>query len=145
MLSWGQFILLNTVAAAWLLWMWCAGEVRTPTALTWGVQLGLLMLLAGSLEGALMVGHGAHTVGARDGLPGLPFVNRSRGHGDLRAAHLFALHALQLLPLAGLFLSSTRLRQAAQLACRFLFAGLYFGGLWWLFAQAMQGDPVLAG
>ncbi len=141
----GQFILLNTVAAGWLLWMWCRAEVRTPTAVTWGVRLGLAVLLAGSVEGAFMVAHGAHTVGAPDGLAGLPFVNWSRGHGDLRAAHFFALHALQLLPLAGFVLSSTRLRLTAQVACLFLFAGLYFGGLWWLFAEAMHGHPVFGG
>lgn len=83
----GQLILLNTVAAACLLWMWFAGEVRTPAALTWGVRLGLLMLLVGSLEGVLIVLHGAHTVCANDGLAGLPFLNWSREHGDLRVAH----------------------------------------------------------
>ncbi|MGI4758477.1 MAG: hypothetical protein ACRYGF_16705 [Janthinobacterium lividum] len=141
----GQLILLNTVAAAWLLWMWCAGEVRTPAAVTWGVRLGLFMLLAGSLEGVSMVTHGGHTVGAEDGLAGLPFVNWSRGHGDLRVAHFFALHALQLMPLTGLLLSRTSLRRLAQVACLFVFAALYVGGVWWLFAQAMQGRPVLPG
>ena len=141
----GQLILLNTVAVAWLLWMWFVGEVRTPAALTWGVRLGLTMLLIGSLEGVLIVMHGAHTVGANDGLAGLPFLNWSRQHGDLRVAHFFALHALQLLPLAGLLLAGTRLRRAAQLVCLFLFAGLYLGGVWWLFAEAMKGRPVLGG
>lgn len=141
----GQFILLNTAAAAWLLWMWCAGEVRTPAVVTWGVRLGLFCLLAGSVEGALIVVHGSHTVGARDGLPGLPFVNWSRRHGDLRVAHFFALHALQLMPLAGVLLSWTSLRRAVQLAYLFLFAGLYAGGVWLLFRQAVYAYPVLSG
>ncbi len=141
----GVFILVNTIAVAWLLWMWSTSEVRSPAAVTWGVRLGLLTLLAGSMEGFLIVANGGHTVGAQDGLAGLPFVNWSSGHGDLRVAHFFALHALQLLPLAGLFLSTTRLQRAGQMVCLFVFTGLYLSGVWWSFAQAMKGQPVLGG
>ena len=68
----GLFILLNTVLAAVLLFLWFASRVHTPPAVTWGIRLGLFMLLVGSMEGSFMVAHGGHTVGAPDGLPGLP-------------------------------------------------------------------------
>lgn len=139
----GLFILVNTAVLAWLLLLWFIAQVRTPAAVTWGVRLGLLMLLAGSWEGGFIVVHGGHTVGAVDGLPGLPFVNWSRGHGDLRVAHFFALHALQVLPLAGLLFSRLRMARSAQVAAVFLFAGAYTGGVWWLFAMAMRGRPLL--
>ncbi len=61
----------------------------------------------------------------------------------LRVAHFFALHALQVLPLAGLFLSRVRLSQATQVVALFLFAAAYTGGVWWLFASAMHGRPLL--
>lgn len=139
----GVFILVNTVFVAWLLVLWCIARVPTPAAVTWGVRLGLFTLLAGSVEGSLMVAHGAHTVGARDGLAGLLFVNWSSGHGDLRVAHFFALHALQILPLGGLLLSRMSLSRRAQVAGVWLFAAMYAGGVWLLFAEAMQGRPVL--
>ena len=64
----GIFIVVNTVLVAWLLILWCAAHVRTANAVTWGVRLGLLTLLLGSLEGFLMVQHGGHTIG-RAALP----------------------------------------------------------------------------
>lgn len=139
----GNFIVVNTVLVAALFALWFLPEVRTPPAVTWGVRLGLLMLLLGSAEGALMVGHGGHTVGAADGLAGLPFLNWSRGHGDLRVAHFFALHALQVLPLAGLLLSRVRMPVRLQVASLFAFAAAYTGGVWWMFAAAMHGRPLL--
>lgn len=140
----GLFIALNTVLVAWLLVLFFTQRTPLPAPVLWGIRLGLAALLAGSIEGVLMVGrYGAHTVGAPDGGPGLPFVNWSTGHGDLRVAHFFALHALQLFPLLGWAFSRTALPTRAQCLATLATALLYLGGVWKLFAQAIAGHPVL--
>jgi hypothetical protein len=138
----GIFIVVNTLMAAWLLVLWFRTQGALPPAAVWGIRLGLAMLLAGSLEGVRMVAHGSHTVGAADGLSGLPFVNWSLRYGDLRVAHFFALHALQLFPLAGIALARTHLRTDMQISALFGFVLVYGGAVWWMFAEAMRGLPL---
>lgn len=140
----GFFIVVNTVLLAGLLGLWCVAQVRTPKPVTAGIRIGLLLMLAGSLEGLLMVLAGGHTVGAKDGLAGLPFLNWSTTNGDLRVAHFFALHALEVLPLAGILLARTRIPIRLQVAGVWIFSVLYTGGVCWLFAEARNGKPFLA-
>jgi hypothetical protein len=139
----GLFIVVNTAMAAWLLALWCAAKTSYPRVTVWAVRLGLLLLLVASAEGVRMVMNGGHTVGAADGGPGLPFVNWSTQHGDLRMAHFFGLHAMQLFPLAGLALAATRWSERIQLALLIAFAAIYSLGVWWLFAEAIHGVPVV--
>ncbi len=141
----GLFILLNTLLVAWLMVLVCSTDTAWPRAALWGLRLGLGIFLAGSLEGVYMIlKFQAHTVGGRDGGPGLPVVNWSTNHGDLRVAHFFALHALQLLPLLGWALSRTRLPRPAQLAGVVAGSVVYLLAVWALFRQAMAGSPLLS-
>jgi hypothetical protein len=137
----GLFIAFNSAIAAWLFALWCIAKTNWKPVVVWGIRLGLLMLLAASAEGVRIVAQGGHTVGAHDGGPGLPLINWSTSHGDLRVAHFFALHALQIFPLAALALATTRLRQQLQLSLLFAFSIAYSAGVWWLFVQAVSGLP----
>jgi hypothetical protein len=139
----GIFILLNTMLAGWLLVLWCQTSAGFEAAVVWGIRLGLIALLAGSIEGVRMVSNGGHAVGASDGLPGLPFINWSTRFGDLRVAHFFALHALQIFPLVGLALASTKWRPEWQTAGVFAFAAVYLAAVWWMFAEAMRSMPLV--
>jgi hypothetical protein len=138
----GVFIAINTLLVTWLLVLVCFNRTEWPKAIAWGVRLGLLALVAGSMEGVLMVMHGAHTVGAADGSPGLFFVNWSRQYGDLRVAHFFAIHALQAMPLLGWMLTRTSLTRRTQVLL--VVAGFlaYMAVTGMLFQQAMAGHPV---
>jgi hypothetical protein len=138
----GVAILVSTLLSLWLLVAWCRTDAGLAQAEVWGIRLGLLMLLAASIEGVRMVGHGSHTVGAADGGPGLAFVNWSTGHGDLRVAHFFALHALQIFPVVGMVLARLPVKSGVQVGGLFGFAVAYGWAVWWMFAEAMRGIPV---
>jgi hypothetical protein len=76
-------------------------SMREPT--DWALRLGLLITIIGSLTGGIMIGASAHTIGAADGGPGIPGLDWSLNYGDLRVAHFFGLHALQIIPLIAYF------------------------------------------
>lgn len=132
----GALIVVNTLAAARVLWLYWAHGPELPAPLLLAVRLGLAIFLAASLEGFLMVARNAHTVGAPDGGRGIFFLNWSLTHGDLRIAHFAGMHALQGLP-AVAWLSGSRK------------AVLIVAGAWALvfvltLALALAGKPLLA-
>ena len=143
----GLLIAFNTllVALTLALFFLRTSGPQSPAYL-WGIRLGLLLFLLGSLEGAAMISQGAHTVGAPDGGPGLPFVNWSTRAGDLRVAHFLSFHALQLLPLAGYGLGRYKAGwpRARQVACVFAFALAYAAVVALIFRQALGGRPLLS-
>jgi hypothetical protein len=143
----GLLIAVNTllVAVTLALFFLRTAEPLAPAYL-WGIRLGLLLFLLGSLEGTAMIANAAHTVGAPDGGPGLPLVNWSTRAGDLRVAHFLAFHALQLLPLAGDGLSRYKAgwTRARQVACVFALALLYAAVVSLIFRQALGGRPLLS-
>lgn len=119
----------------------------------WALRLGLLLSAIGSATGGLMVtptsaqiaalkagekvsALGAHTVGAPDGGPGVPGVNWSAEHGDLRIPHFIGLHALQAIPFLVWF---TRRRRVADV---FVISGSYAGLYAILLWQALRGESI---
>jgi len=128
-------------------------------AFGWALRLGMVLTVMGQATGGLMTNPtqaqllaarttrmtvaGAHTVGARDGGPGVPITGWSREHGDIRVPHFVGLHAVQLLPAlawaVGPLGSSVRRRRAVFVASA-AYAALFVI----LLAQALNGQPLLA-
>lgn len=121
----------------------------------WALRWGMLISVLGSGMGGLMTqptsaqtaswkaGNtpdraGQHSVGGVDGGPGLPLVKWSTEHGDLRVAHFFGLHAIQVLPLAFWFLRRRNVVLIHTLAAS------YAGLVALLLFQALRGQPLLA-
>jgi Domain of unknown function (DUF4281) len=141
--------------------------IRRPLpdkAFAWSLRLGLIISLVGMATGFFMVrptpeqrasAHriapkivGAHSVGVPDGGPGLPVLGWSTVGGDMRVAHFFGLHALQVLPFLGWLITRSKRRRASlndkhRLALVWV-AGLAYTGVLVLFAgQALLGESVI--
>lgn len=133
----GIGILTFTIATAVICFLYFRQQkFDLSPMMVWSFRLGLLFFLIFSIEGGVMISLMRHTIGLKDGSEGLPFVNWSKHAGDLRVAHFFGMHSLQIIPLAGYFFCSGK-RQV------FLFSGLYFLWVCVLIIQALNGKPFL--
>ena len=106
-----------------------------PPGYLWGIRLGIIIFVIFAFEGGLMGARLAHTVGAADGGAGIQVLNWSKKYGDLRVAHFFGMHALQLLPLIGFYLSRSA-------RATILIALIYFLLTSILLIQALRGLPL---
>ena len=142
-------------------------SIRLEPVLAWGIRLGLLVTAIGLAQGNLMpvpnaaqlealeAGKtlamlGAHTVGDSSLTPdngvGLPLLGWSTTHGDLRIGHFVGIHALQIIPLLGLWLSKRRekwLKQGHRLGLLFIGAFAYLALMLLVTWQALRGQPLI--
>ncbi len=111
--------------------------LRAGIFLGFAMTFGLTLVTAGYLS--INAGHfvGLHPEGAAV----LPLFGWSGVTGDLRPAHFAALHAMQALPLLGLWLDHRGNRNPVR-AVRFG-AALYGGLTLAAFAQALMGLPLI--
>jgi hypothetical protein len=138
----GILIVLNTLFVIYTFGLFCVSRVELPTAYLWGIRLGILLFVFAGLEGFVMTGQRAHTVGRADGGPGVPILNWSTEAGDLRVAHFIGLHALQVIPLVGFLLSKRNPTPLLTPAVwTFVVAVAYSLVVGALYLQAIHGHP----
>lgn len=138
----GVLIVLNTLLVVAVTYKYFRTNIDLPTTVLWSIRLGLLIFLAGSIQGGYMSTQIGHTVGAPDGGPGLPLTNWSTTAGDLRVAHFLGLHAIQVMPLLGLSLDKWRV--SGGLGIVFAAAVLYLSFFAAVLVQALNGKPLIA-
>lgn len=120
------------------------GETLSPVVkagLVWGLLLTLPLTLA---TAGVMSASGSHLVGGNlSDAESTLLMGWARDGGDLRVAHFFASHALHFLP--GFALISAALFGRADKRPLMIFTALFIGFVALVFAQALAGQPFLAG
>jgi len=105
------------------------------------IKIGLMLFVIFSFMGGYMSIINSHNIGGKIGEVGLPFLNWSTFLGDLRVAHFFGIHSLQVIPLLGFYIS-TNVRNESK-AKLFVWIGsiLYLTFVCFTMIQALNGIP----
>ncbi|QHI37254.1 hypothetical protein IMCC3317_26320 [Kordia antarctica] len=119
-------------------------KLKTTKSIQVAIFLGWIVIIVGSWIGGQMISQMSHNVGIADGGEGLPLVNWSTVAGDLRIAHFFGLHGIQIIPLFALVLSKKwKTSTKNQVIAVVIFGLLYAAGIAYLFYQAKLGMPLI--
>jgi hypothetical protein len=134
-------LVVGVAVIGWIVHRDKAAEIGDRTRQ--GIWHGFLLSFALTMIVAMYLSFkGQHHVGLHpEGAPTLPLVGWSGVTGDLRPAHFLALHAMQVLPLLGLWLDrrgdSGSVRTVRMAA--FAYSALTFA----VFGQAIMGLPLI--
>ena len=121
---------------------WCAKRnsafgPATQSGIWWGAIISFILTV---IIGGYLGGNGSHFVGNQSNPElVLPFFGWSTEVGDLRPAHFLSLHALQVLPLIGLWADRTDQGIPIIWAAGFIYSALTVA----LFIQALSGQALI--
>lgn len=137
-------VLMVTVCLVMAVEIYRVHRLRSPFAFAAALGLFGTFLLGGGFGGYLGNSATGHWVGApATDANGLIGFNWSRAGGDLRVAHFFGMHMMQVLPLLALMLPGNW-PVASAVRCLLLAFGLYALLTIGTFIQAVNGQPFLS-
>lgn len=139
----GLFILTVTLWTAYITYIFINQQsYRLNHALVLSIKIGLSYFVLFSLFGGYISSLQGHTVGAKDGGEGLFFLNWSRLFGDLRVAHFFGIHSLQVIPLFA-FVTSKYLGNTNSIMAVKSFSFVYLSFVIFVLFQSLLGFPFM--
>ena len=103
------------------------------------IKIGLIFFIIFSFFGGYMSVINSHNVGGKIGEAGLPLLNWSTLFGDLRVAHFFGIHSLQIIPLLGYYTSKTIINEGKATSIIWIGSIVYFAFICFVIVQALRG------
>lgn len=116
-------------------------SISKPFALS--IKIGLLLFVIFSFMGGYMSVINSHNVGGKIGKAGLTFLNWSTLFGDLRVAHFFGIHSLQVIPILGFYVSTNIKNESKASLMIWLGSILYLAFVCFTMFQAINGMPLV--
>jgi hypothetical protein len=139
----GVFILTITLWTAYITYIFINQKnYNLLPAISLSIKIGLIFFVLFSLFGGYISSLQGHTIGSIDGGNGLWFINWSTFFGDLRVAHFFGIHSLQVIPLFA-FLTTKRFNNSKSINAVKIFSLIYFTFILWTLIQGLLGLPFL--
>jgi hypothetical protein len=137
----GLAIIANTVAIG-LCFLWFMIK-KPPLEYSYllSIRLAFIVFILANLIGGMMIGNSSHSIGGVDGGEGLPLVNWSLDHGDLRIAHFMGLHAIQVIPLFAFYIAS-KIKNSRRTIAVIVFTLFYAAIFAAIYYQAIQGKAL---
>jgi hypothetical protein len=139
----GVFILTITIWTAYVTYIFIKQKSYSlhPTIVL-SIKIGLIYFIAFSLFGGYISSLPGHTVGGVDGGKGIFFLNWSTILGDLRVAHFFGIHSLQIIPLIAMlsikYLDSKKSKQIV-----IIFSTIYLVFVLFTLVQSLVSLPLI--